>query len=148
VTVTAAAARQAEIRPGQVWRMPKSSVGRTILVTSVGKTWVYYDLITGAGPPKRRVTVRSLLASYVPLPPEPRPLTTDERIQARHLLQVLSERARAARNAIEPYTGIARYTDQTWYVQVEELTRDLEVFTAQVRQGRPAHPYNTGDRSA
>jgi hypothetical protein len=76
-----------------------------------------------------------------------RPLTTDERIQARHLLQVLSERARTARNAVEPYTGVTGLTDDAWFRQWEQLRKDLDSFTEQVRQGRPASPYTLGDRN-
>lgn len=74
-------------------------------------------------------------------------LTADERIEARHWLQVLMERARSARNAMEP-TGVLRITDEAWFGQWEALTRDLDAFTERVRQGKPAHPYNTGDRNA
>jgi hypothetical protein len=77
-----------------------------------------------------------------------RALRDDERIQARHLLQMLAEHARAARNAMEPYTGIPGITDDTWYAQWEQMTRDLSAFTEQVRQDAPASPYTTGDRNA
>ena len=78
----------------------------------------------------------------------PRLLSADERIQARHLLQVLMEHARTARNAIEPYTGILRITDEAWAGQWAALKRDLDAFTEQVRQGKPAAPYSLGDRNA
>lgn len=80
----------------------------------------------------------------------PRLLTADERIQARHLLQVLMEHARSARNVIEPYTGIIRITDESWIGQWVALKRDLDAFTEQVRQGggKPSAPYSLGDRNA
>lgn len=77
-----------------------------------------------------------------------RPLTTDERIEARHLLQVLAERARSVRNAMEPETGVLAITDEAWFAEWEQATRDLDAFTERVRQGLPAHPYSTGDHSA
>lgn len=75
-------------------------------------------------------------------------LRKDERIQARHLLQVLSEQARDVRNAVEPFTGVLRITDEAWIGQWEALKRDLDAFTEQVRQDKPAAPYTTGDRNA
>lgn len=76
-----------------------------------------------------------------------RRLRSDERIQARHLLQVLSEQARTVRNAMEPLTGVLQLTDEVWIAQWEALTRDLDAFTERVRQDKPAAPYTTGDRN-
>ena len=75
-------------------------------------------------------------------------LRKDERIQARHLLQVLSEQARTARNAVEPFTGVLRITDEAWIGQWDALKRDLDAFTERVKQDQPASPYTTGDRNA
>lgn len=80
--------------------------------------------------------------------PAERLLRRDERIQARHLLQVLSEQAKDVRNAMEPVTGVLRITPETWAAQWAALKRDLDNFTEQVRQDRPASPYTTGDRNA
>lgn len=78
----------------------------------------------------------------------PRPLTKAERIQARHLLQVLSEQARSVRNAVEPYTGKLNITDEVWAAQWEALKRDLDAFTKGVQEGSAPAPYTTGDRNA
>jgi hypothetical protein len=77
-----------------------------------------------------------------------RKLTPEERIQARHLLQVLSEQARDVRNAVEPYTGVLTITDEAWCAQWAALTRALDNFTEGVREGRPPSPYTLGDRNA
>jgi hypothetical protein len=71
----------------------------------------------------------------------------DERIQARHLLQVLSEQAKAVRNAVEPATGVSRITDEAWFGQWAAMTKALDDFTEGVREGRPPAPYNLGDRN-
>lgn len=77
-----------------------------------------------------------------------RPLSKEERIQARHLLQVLSEHARSVRDAIEPHTGILSITDEAWCAQWAALTRDLDAYTENVKAGRPPYPYTLGDRNA
>lgn len=74
-------------------------------------------------------------------------LTTDERIQARHRLQVLGELAFAARNAMEPVTGVQRITVESWTRQWNQMTKELDAFLEQIIAGAPAHPYNTGDRN-
>jgi hypothetical protein len=76
-----------------------------------------------------------------------RQLTKQERIQARHLLQVLSELARQVRNAVEPVTGVLSITDDAWYAQWDAMKRDLDDFTEGVREGRSPAPYTTGDRN-
>jgi hypothetical protein len=80
--------------------------------------------------------------------PGRRKLSPEERIQARHLLQVLSEQARDVRNAVEPYTGVLSITDEAWCAQWAALTRALDNFTEGVRAGRPPSPYTLGDRNA
>lgn len=64
-----------------------------------------------------------------------RELTKAERIQARHLLQVLSEQARSVRNAVEPNAGVLRITDETWEQQWAALRKDLDAFTERVKRG-------------
>lgn len=76
-----------------------------------------------------------------------RPLTAEERIEARHLLQVLAENACTSRNAMEPATGVLVITDEAWYRQWDAMIQELEGFTERVRQNRPANPYRTGDRN-
>jgi hypothetical protein len=62
----------------------------------------------------------------------PRQLTKSERNHARHLLQALIETARAARDAIEPETGMLAVTDQAWERQWVQLKADLDLFTSDV----------------
>lgn len=76
------------------------------------------------------------------------PMTIDQRIEARHILQVMFERCRAARNAMEPQTGVPTITVERFEEQVRQLVDPLEEFLARVQTGASSHPYNTGDRSA
>jgi hypothetical protein len=67
-----------------------------------------------------------------------RELTRAERVRARHLLQVLSEQARAVRNAVEPDTGfLLHITDEVWERQWLALRKDLDAFTEQVKHDEP-----------
>ena len=66
-----------------------------------------------------------------------RRLTPEERIQARHLLQVLAEHARSIRNAMDPAHGMPSVTAAAWESQWEDLTGDLDAFTDAMREGRP-----------
>ncbi len=67
-----------------------------------------------------------------------RKLTPGERIEARHWLQVLSEHARSARNAMDPASGTLKITVAAWESQWRELTKDLDAYTGRVRENRPA----------
>jgi hypothetical protein len=64
-----------------------------------------------------------------------RQLTAGERDEARHLLQVLFENSRVARNAIEPQTGMLGLSVGQWRSQWAAMRRDLDAFTAQVSKG-------------
>jgi len=64
-----------------------------------------------------------------------RPLDKMERIEARHLLQVLSEQALSVRNAMDPQHGMYTVTDDAWAEQWRALTRDLDFFTGKVMGG-------------
>lgn len=71
--------------------------------------------------------------------PEPyRKLTREERIEARHWLQVLSELARSVRNAMDPVHGMPAVTVAAWEDQRASMTKELDAFTARVRAGKPA----------
>jgi hypothetical protein len=59
-------------------------------------------------------------------------LTKRERVDLRHYLQVLTEQARAVRNAIEPDTGVLAITDEAWAGQWAALTRDLDSVTERI----------------
>jgi len=76
-----------------------------------------------------------------------RRLTAEERIEARHWLQVLSELARSVRNAMDPVNGMPAVTVSAWEGQRAALTRDLDAFTARVRAGTPS-PGGITDRNA
>lgn len=76
-----------------------------------------------------------------------RQLTRQERIEARHLLQVLSELARTVRNAMDPISGVQRITDHQWDDQWHSMKRDLDSFTQRVLEGRPSAG-GVGDRNA
>lgn len=83
-------------------------------------------------------------------PPAPTPgrrMTDEERIEARHWLQVLSERARSVRDAMDPRHGILAVTDGAWAGQWETLRHDLDVFTDRVRRGASS-PGGLRDRNA
>lgn len=66
-----------------------------------------------------------------------RPLTLDERIWARHLLQVLSEAARPVRRAMDPQEGVRKVTAGAWEEQWRALKEALDDFTEGVLAGRP-----------
>ena len=119
-------------------------------IVRVGRMFVFVQYVNSTQPqatPPEHLTLVPY-GSVQSQAKAPRLLRDDERIQARHLLQVLAERARALRNAMEPRTGVLRVTDESWAREWEGMTRDLAAYTDQVRQDKPAHPYKTGDRSA
>jgi hypothetical protein len=58
-----------------------------------------------------------------------RPLTATERVEARHLLQELSEAALLARNALDPLHGVHTIRISLWRAQLEALTAQLRYFT-------------------
>jgi hypothetical protein len=62
-------------------------------------------------------------------PGEDRPMIRAERIEARHLLQVLSEDARGVRNAMDPVHGVHTVTRDGWRAQYEALIAELKYFT-------------------
>lgn len=62
-----------------------------------------------------------------------RSLTKAERNELRHHLQVLSEQAKAVRNAIEPDTGRLNITVEVWRDQWTALTRNLDFLTDQMK---------------
>ena len=66
-----------------------------------------------------------------------RELTVDERMWARHLLQVLPEAVRLVRDAMDPQRGVRAVTDEAWAAQWAELTKALDTFTEDVMAGRP-----------
>jgi septation ring formation regulator EzrA len=61
-----------------------------------------------------------------------RNLTRRERIEARHLLQELSEQAKGVRNAMDPVSGMLAVSDEAWARQWASLTKALDDFTKQV----------------
>lgn len=63
-----------------------------------------------------------------------RVLTKGERIEARHLLQELSETARMVRNSMDPQHGMMRITNDQWVAQYESMTAQLRYFTQQVME--------------
>lgn len=67
-----------------------------------------------------------------------RRLTAEERIEARHLLQVLSEAARPVRNAMDPVSGMPVVTVSAWAAQWATLRDDLDSFTYRVTEAKPA----------
>ena len=69
-----------------------------------------------------------------------RNLTRTERIQARHLLQELSEHALSVHNAVDPVSGMLAVSYEAWARQWRELTRALDSFTCAVMP--PARPGN------
>lgn len=68
----------------------------------------------------------------------PRKLATEERIEARHWLQVLSEGARQVRHAMDPHHGVLTITDVVWARQWAALRKDLDAFTGRVLRGERA----------
>lgn len=64
-----------------------------------------------------------------------RKLTDQERIEARHLLQELSENAKNVRDAMDPLHGVLGLTDEAWLVQWAGLIRQLEYFTGKILEG-------------
>lgn len=63
---------------------------------------------------------------------EDRPLTRTERIEARHLLQELSENARSVRNALDPVSGMHTIRLNAWRAQYDSLVAQLRYFTDQL----------------
>jgi hypothetical protein len=61
-----------------------------------------------------------------------RNLTRQERIEARHRLQELSEQAQSVRNAMDPVSGMMAVSDETWRQQWLSLRRELDAFTSRV----------------
>lgn len=57
------------------------------------------------------------------------PLTRQQRIEARHLLQELMEHARTARNALDPVSGMHTVRRDAWRAQYESLVAELRRFT-------------------
>jgi hypothetical protein len=74
----------------------------------------------------------------------PRKLTVQERIEARHWLQVLSEHALTVRNALDPGTGMLTITDTVWASQWAALRAELDAFTGRVRRGERAATASPG----
>jgi hypothetical protein len=66
-----------------------------------------------------------------------RKLTVDERMWARHLLQMLSEQAKPVRRAMDPVEGVKNITDEAWVEQWQSLKQALDTFTEDVIAGRP-----------
>jgi hypothetical protein len=64
-----------------------------------------------------------------PDPAPDRPMTRTERIQVRHLLQVLSEHALSVRNAMDPVSGMHTIRLSAWRAQYDSLTAQLKSFT-------------------
>jgi hypothetical protein len=62
-------------------------------------------------------------------PAADRPVTRTERIQARHLLQELSETAKSVRNAMDPVHGMQAIRVSQWREQYESLVAQLKYFT-------------------
>jgi hypothetical protein len=58
-----------------------------------------------------------------------RPLTAQERIEARHLLQELSEQAKGVRDAMDPVHGMHTIRLDTWRAQYDSLIAQLRYFT-------------------
>lgn len=73
-----------------------------------------------------------------------RPLSVDERMWARHLLQCLSETARPVRRAMDPQEGMTTVTDEAWAEQWQSLKQALDTFTEDVLAGRPVTMNTTG----
>lgn len=63
-----------------------------------------------------------------------RKLTDEERIEARHWLQQLSEQARMVRDAMDPRHGVLNITDDVWIDQWVSLKSELEKFTDRVHR--------------
>jgi hypothetical protein len=65
-------------------------------------------------------------------------LTAQERIEARHLLQELSETAKTVRNAMDPQHGMLAIHVSQWETQYHSLIGELEFFTRKMvdRDGR------------
>lgn len=63
---------------------------------------------------------------------EDRKLTRQERIEARHLLQELSENARSVRNAMDPVNGVMTVRVSQWSAQYESLVAQLKYFTDKI----------------
>ena len=59
-------------------------------------------------------------------------MTRNERIEARHWLQELSEHAKSVRNAMDPQHGMHTIRVSQWRDQLTELTADLDAFTGRL----------------
>ncbi len=81
-----------------------------------------------------------------PGPAPDRRLTPQERIEARHWLQVLSEHARSVRNAMDPLHGMTAVTVDAWAAQWQALKDELDSFTHRVIENRPSAG-GIGDRN-
>lgn len=75
------------------------------------------------------------IPAEIPAEREPRKLTRQERIEARHWLQELSEQARPVRNAMDPVSGVVNVTDVAWDGQWASLREHLDAYTARVLAG-------------
>lgn len=75
-----------------------------------------------------------------------RQLTRQERIEARHLLQELSEQARSVRNALDPVSGVLNITEHVWDEQWHALKRHLDSYTQRVLAGESSAG-GVGDRN-
>ena len=73
-----------------------------------------------------------------------RKLTGQERIEARHWLQQLSEQARSVRNAMDPSHGHLAVTDEVWAAQWASLRKDLDGFTCRVMRNEPSPGFRGG----
>jgi hypothetical protein len=76
-----------------------------------------------------------------------RVLSREERIEARHWLQQLSEQARSVRDAMDPLHGMQYVTDNAWRDQWAALKKELDQFTARVTLDLPPLG-GVGDRNA
>lgn len=56
---------------------------------------------------------------------EPRALTGQERIEARHVLQETMERARQLRDAMDPRHGVLGATDRAFATDIEHIVGPL-----------------------
>jgi hypothetical protein len=73
--------------------------------------------------------MKQFWAEFTFAPVADRPLDRTERIEARHLLQELSENARSVRDAMDPVSGMPVIRVTQWQEQYESLTAQLRYFT-------------------
>jgi hypothetical protein len=66
---------------------------------------------------------------------EDRLLSANERVELRHMLQVLSEIARTVRSAMDPQHGMPNVPVSAWHRQWASMTSDLNTFTGRLRPG-------------